>query len=356
MLFSSVRCHTLFSYRIFSDFFHTFFGTTRYGAMLPAVCLSKTYLFRSLQDSSLFSDANSLSRQIVSSTAALITIAAMAIDPFTQQIIDYYSQPVAVTSRQSGIPRTNNFTEAGGADTGLPINGALYKGFFSSGQAGDSNPSFNCPTGNCTFDPYYTVGICSYCDDITSQVVVSENCDVCRTPDSGFQGDACTQSLPNGNLTITQCDYAGNLFVSGTEFSATYISSLKSPLDISFQRTYFQAMMFSASQRGCPGQIPPYFSNGGSCLRAVECGLYPCVRGYNGQVKSGNFTERLESTEPMPLAYSSFTFDDPYCFYSLRLSCVSPDGMNALKVQGYSVVDGQEWLKYNCSSRITNAR
>jgi len=54
---------------------------------------------------------NLLRRQIAASTAALITIIALAIDPFTQQIIDYYSQPLAVTGRQAGIPRTNNFTQ-----------------------------------------------------------------------------------------------------------------------------------------------------------------------------------------------------------------------------------------------------
>jgi hypothetical protein len=286
----------------------------------------------------------------------LIIIAAMAIDPFTQQIIDYYSQSLADSGLGAGISRTNNFTEAGESDTGLPINGALYNGFFSSGQAGDSNPSFNCPTGNCTFDPYYSVGICSHCDDITSQVAVSKDCDVCRIANSGYQGDTCTQSLPNGNLTITQCDYAGNLFVSSTKFSADYVSSVKSPLDLSFQGTYFQAMMYSASQKGCPGDVTPYFSNSGSCLRAVECGLYPCVRGYNGEVKSGNFSERLVSTEPMFLAYYSVIVNDPYCFYALRLGCVSQEGMAALKAQGYSVASGQEWLKYNCSSRVENAR
>ena len=297
---------------------------------------------------------NLLRRQIAASTAALITIIALAIDPFTQQIIDYYSQPLAVTGRQAGIPRTNNFTQAAGIFTGLPINQPLYSGFFSSGQPGDSNPSFDCPTGNCTFKPYYTVGICSDCNDITSQVVVSENCNVCRIPDSGYQGDSCTQTLPDVNLTITQCDYDSIVFTSSTDFSPGY-SSLQSPLDLSFLHTYFQAMMYSASQKGCPGPNAPYFSESGSCLRAVECGLYPCTRAYMGEVKGGNFTETLISAYPMPLASYPFTVDDPYCFYALRLGCVSDNGKNTLKAQGYSIAGGQDWLQYNCSSRVQNA-
>lgn len=304
---------------------------------------------------SLILDANSLCREIAASSAALITIVALAIDPFTQQIIDYYSEPLAVSGQQAAISRTNNFTQAGGSETGLPITGPLYNGLFSSGHAGDSNPSFNCPTGNCTFDPYYSVGICSECNDITSQVVVSKNCDVCRTPNSGFQGDSCTQSLPNANLNITQCDYAGNLFVSSINFPSDYVLSLPSPFNLCFHGGYFQAMMYSASQKGCLGPIPPYFSNDGGCLRAVECGLYPCVRGYNGEVKSGNFTEELVSAEPMPLASALFNVDDPYCFYALRLGCVSTAGMNLLEAQGYSIADGQSWLQYNCSSRVENA-
>ena len=287
--------------------------------------------------------------------AALITIVALAIDPFTQQIIDYYSRPLEISGRQAGIPRTNNFTQGGGS-IGLPINQPLYNGFFSSGQAGDSNPSFDCPTGNCTFDPYYTVGICSDCNDITSQVVVSKNCDVCRTPDSGFQGDSCTQTLPASNLTITQCDFDGIAFTSSAKVSADHLASLQSPLNLSFTSTYFQAMMYSGNQKGCPGSDAPYFSENGSCLRAVECGLYPCVRGYEGEVKSGNFTERLVSTQPMPLAASSFRVDDAFCFYALHLACVSQAGINVLKTKGYTIAQGQDWLQYNCSSRVENAR
>jgi hypothetical protein len=303
---------------------------------------------------SVGSGANLLCRQIATSIAALITIIALAIDPFTQQVIDYCSQPLAISGRQAGIPRTNNFTQAGNSDTGLPIIQPLYNGFFSSGRPGDSNPSFNCPRGNCTFEPYYTVGICSNCNDITSQAVVSEGCDVCRIPDSGYQGDSCTQTLPDVNLTITQCDYDGILFASSTGFSGGY-SPLQWPLDLSFQKTYFQAMMYSASQKGCPGQISPYFSENGSCLRAVEYGLYPCVRAYTGEVRGGNFTETLVSTYPMYLANPSFIVDDTDCRYALRLGCVTDNGKNILKSQGYSIADDQDWLQYNCSSRVQNA-
>jgi hypothetical protein len=303
---------------------------------------------------SVWPGANLLCRQIATSIAALITIIALAIDPFTQQIINYYSQSLAISGRQAGIPRTNNFTQPGDGDTGLPIIQPLYNGLFGSGRFGNSNPSFDCPTGNCTFKPYYTVGICSDCKDITSRVVVSKSCDVCRIPDSGYQGDSCTQTLPDVNLVITQCDYAGILFASSTGFNGEYFS-LPSPFDLSFEGTYFQAMMYSASQKGCPGQLAPYFSENGSCLRAVECGFYPCTRAYNGEVKGGNFTETLISTYPMPLASSSFTVDDPFCFYALRLGCVTDKGKNILKSQGYSIADGQDWLQYNCSSRAQNA-
>jgi hypothetical protein len=113
--------------------------------------------------------------------------------------------------------------------------------------------------------------------------------------------------------------------------------------------------MYSASQKGCPGQVASYWSENGSCLRAVECGLYPCARTYIGEVKGGNFTETLMSAYPMPLAASSFTVDDPYCFYALRLGCVTDNGKNTLKSQGYSIAGGQDWLQYNCSSRVQNA-
>ena len=184
--------------------------------------------------------------------------------------------------------------------------------------------------------------------------MVSKDCDVCRAPDSGYQGDSCTQTLPAVNLTITQCDYAGIVFASSTQYPGGYWS-LQSPFDLSFQDTYFQAMMYSSSQKGCPGPGAPYFSESGSCLRAVECGLYPCVRAYNSTVKGGNFTETLISAYPMPLASSSFDVDDPYCFYALHLGCITDNGKNILSSQGYSIAGGQDWLQYNCSSRVQNA-
>jgi hypothetical protein len=57
----------------------------------------------------------------------------------------------------------------------------------------------------------------------------------------------------------------------------------------------------------------------------------------------------------MPLA-SPFGVDDPDCLYALRLDCVTGNGKNTLKSQGYSFTDGQGWLQYNCSSRVQNAK
>jgi hypothetical protein len=83
--------------------------------------------------------------------------------------------------------------------------------------------------------------------------------------------------------------------------------------------------------------------------------LYPCVRAYTGEVKGGNFTETLVSTYPMYLANPSFIVDDTDCRYALRLGCVTDNGKNILKSQGYSITDDQDWLQYNCSGRVQNA-
>ena len=48
---------------------------------------------------------------------------------------------------------------------------AAYAGLYNSVLA----PDFTCPSGNCTWPPYITLGICSECHDITSQVKASCN-------------------------------------------------------------------------------------------------------------------------------------------------------------------------------------
>lgn len=78
-----------------------------------------------------------------------------------------------------------------------PIEGAIYKGIF--GMKG--LPMFNCPSGNCTWDDFYTLGACVSCSDVTNRTNVERG--ECNEKESRFV-HTCAKKLYHtpGNLTL----------------------------------------------------------------------------------------------------------------------------------------------------------
>jgi Protein of unknown function (DUF3176) len=116
-------------------------------------------------------------RQFVSRCGVFITVAALIIDPFAQQVISTYDCNILAESGRATIPRTNNFSERGkhiGAATGtvsLEMQRAINAGIFNPG----GNIAFDCPTGNCTFpSEYHTIAYCSECNDTTNRLSINE--------------------------------------------------------------------------------------------------------------------------------------------------------------------------------------
>jgi Protein of unknown function (DUF3176) len=145
-------------------------------------------------------------RQFVSRCGAFITIAALIIDPFAQQVISNYDCNIVAESGRATIPRTNNFTEHGKsigteiARVSLEMQRSITAGIFSPG----GKVAFNCPTGNCTFpSEYHTVAYCSECNDITNRLSVNAepspndktSCKISLNVDSGPPGSTLSAVL-----------------------------------------------------------------------------------------------------------------------------------------------------------------
>ncbi|KAF5503032.1 hypothetical protein CGCF413_v005852 [Colletotrichum fructicola] len=125
-----------------------------------------------------------LEHSYVASIGAIITIAALAIDPFSQAMIEYRPCPQILGHEVAETPRTNNYS-AGvdrlvvdvAADPSML--GAIYKGLVDPEET-ESLLDVKCTTGNCTFgemghDEYFSsLGFCHSCDDITRQVEHNE--------------------------------------------------------------------------------------------------------------------------------------------------------------------------------------
>lgn len=72
--------------------------------------------------------------------------------------------------------------------TMLPFNmkSAAYTGLLSSGMIQQPNPPFSCPSGNCTWDPFGTLGISVKCFDISDHTYLN-----CATSPDEPRSDLC---------------------------------------------------------------------------------------------------------------------------------------------------------------------
>lgn len=112
----------------------------------------------------------------LTSIGAVITILALASDPFIQQMVKYRPTAESLDNSQVLTPRSNNYTR-GGVHTGagyasldLLTQAAIYKGVYDSYTS--VRPT--CLSGNCTFPEYRSLGMCSKCQDVMSSI--KKNC------------------------------------------------------------------------------------------------------------------------------------------------------------------------------------
>ncbi|PLB44450.1 hypothetical protein P170DRAFT_513631 [Aspergillus steynii IBT 23096] len=114
----------------------------------------------------------------LASVGSILMVLALAIDPFAQQILSFPLREVPDLSIISYIPRTQEYKMEHASpmylgdkkqkiafSLSLSTQLAILKGAFQEG--GGVQPS--CPTGNCTFPNFFTMGFCSKCEDVSNQ-------------------------------------------------------------------------------------------------------------------------------------------------------------------------------------------
>ncbi|KEZ41920.1 hypothetical protein SAPIO_CDS6623 [Scedosporium apiospermum] len=173
-------------------------------------------------------------RDALAVIGCIITILALAIDPFAQQIVSFPSRTVPSDTATAWIRRAQAYDSGTIVRTGLAkaqqiepgMQGAILMGIY--GKAGD--PHFSCPTGNCTFPDLSTLGVCASCEDVTAEskskcapgngASIISTCNV--TTPGGFQlsatygkGSSATSYWTNLNSTAAR----GNGSVSLATFA-----------------------------------------------------------------------------------------------------------------------------------------
>ncbi|KAE9365152.1 hypothetical protein N431DRAFT_563141 [Stipitochalara longipes BDJ] len=271
-------------------------------------------------------------QQIIASAAALVVILAVAIDPFTQQIIQYYESIAPSDVRGNAtIPRTNHYEDAGphiGAGENNIDNdmlGAVMAGFWGAGTGSGSYTveATNCLTGNCTFaEEYHTLAMCSSCTDLTSQLV--------RVNYTTYM-ELLNFTLPSGTtLTSGGSSTENQWMVANSSYAFTTQPAAASAI---------------------AGRDFIWSNYTGSGVFAASCFIYPCINTYTANVTDGILTENLVNSVPVP--YNETV--GPECWTALRKDCLNTTDWALLATQGVYPTDapGADYLPY-CADNYVN--
>ena len=136
---------------------------------------------------------------------AILTVAAMAIEPTLQQLPAYRTRIVAAD--EPAIGRSINFAArtivegSSGISLSEGAKAATYLGIFGSEETASYIPP--CTTGNCTWPTFSSLGVCSACENQSSLLVQS---------DGYGPGTYWTVTDRRGNKLMTPSSRAESMF------------------------------------------------------------------------------------------------------------------------------------------------
>ncbi|MCJ1415856.1 hypothetical protein MMC32_002190 [Xylographa parallela] len=297
----------------------------------------------------------------MATVGAVITLLALFVDPFIQQVITYPLLPIPTSS--ATVPRTQLYDAdifIPNLDSGIHLGpefgmkAAIYKGIFTSASPSDVTP--DCPTGNCTFPLFDTLAICSKCVNVTDHTTRSQ-----QSPSEGGCGDSFshyiqtnyTYALPGStNVHISSCTSAGD-FVSGVAMISTVDvsdSMSSSILGISNPITSLAILQFpGVNAEGYQGTY------GNATPLAWECSLYYCLNTYNISVVNSNVTTQLLSTyhseTGTPIPYTGLE-DTPDGILQRPSDSNVTTGNSTFRIQNGTVAALSQYLNYTLSGQF----
>jgi hypothetical protein len=128
----------------------------------------------------------------LASVRAVVTLLALTSDAFVQQSVSYPLWNVQQPHLLASVPYTQKYSHS--LDGAGPFkSAAVYDGVFTSNLTRSSSSlQTTCSSGNCTFPPYASLGVCSRCADVTSLIKHTFHQEESKSEDYD------TWTLPNG--------------------------------------------------------------------------------------------------------------------------------------------------------------
>ncbi|KAK7720578.1 hypothetical protein SLS63_009796 [Diaporthe eres] len=296
---------------------------------------------------------------------ALIILLDVAVDPFSQQLVQLRQDLVYNEDRETILstavdPNTTLVT----ADADFSMQSAILFGLDQPLKNVVQQGAFNCPTGNCTWPEYESLAICNSCVDITdrlerhttniglSALLATDN-PAARVTFGGNTAFRLPNGLfienDNGWVYTEDVNEGANDDIYGAVMMTT-LGTGNASKTVSMQD--LDTLIWAMSMIRVT-QDPTNSSAAWPDLphTAVECALHYCINNYSAEVKSGILQENVTKVEDAVRAPDSWvpeTFSEPLR-EEVRSSIAFSDYWSAIKRTDLSLISPTNNTRYNIS-------
>lgn len=293
---------------------------------------------------------------------ALVTIVLLAFEPFLQAVVAFGGKLDAAGSlvphaRLGWVSRMDVgvYTDVGGAAVAvllpddatmmlstfqsqpdMSMVAALYAGFDSGRAVSGLTPSYSCSTGNCTWAPFTSLGVCSACNDVSKNLVQAmrngTNLGTINNPSvMSMKGMFESHSLPYVSLSnyLSTQQYGVEAYMA-----AKAISNPGQTLSFQDMRTLIAAV-------GIIKANPSYEKQGTlwneTTVTATECALYFCAKAFRSAVSHnvlheqtiGTWADRVMTSAQPQSGWGGNRTEFAVYEASNNYSLIYPSGMSA---------------------------
>jgi hypothetical protein len=279
-----------------------------------------------------------------------VIILAVALDPFSQQVIQYYVTYKPSPENNATLPRTTIYDVygihigAGSAPLDHPMEGAIMAGFYTPNSDSYTIEVSNCLTGNCSFPvPYRTLEMCHVCYEVTEFVTgecTYSSASSDASSDTSSQA-GCTYALPS-NTSIAQSEFLPWQWLTGNSNPPASVVPSAPAGSIWQWETIFTTQTSNTTCTTTTAGCPNSTCHGAACgAAAMECYFLPCINTYNATVSNGLTNEDLVTSEPL-------LYTESDCWTSLRKDCLNQHDWTILNSQGINATTdaNAEYIPY----------
>ncbi|KAM3069121.1 hypothetical protein ACMFMG_010646 [Clarireedia jacksonii] len=275
---------------------------------------------------------------------ALITVVALGVDPFSQAIVSYYSCNIKVTQNLSPatISRTNSLYNeiTPGEDLSTEAK-VLIDGSFSDSTT--LMPNYTCPSTSCSFPPYYSIGFCSRCIDVTD--LLETTCYYSKDYTTS-DWELCNYTLPAGGTRIAggfgSVNTTANIVMNPTFYKQCPFFSVNK-FELTFNQSTGQIIQPSPRSLNTSSETTIIDIVSAAPIFGYRCSVYYCVKKYTASIDSGKLNETLQSTSSN---WSSFEPWDAPVLGTVNVGCLTPQVQARLLSDGYISIE-TNWMAWN---------